>query len=182
MKRFIITDNNYLYDCDFYGIDTLDCSSSTQESIQYDKKKKTYYFRYWNGALEEIGENPVSEVSIKVVAEYNDIEDVKKHYIIEEDPYRLPYNIPELGYVEPIRAISKTKLSKMQDKDMYLVWFKLEIQKCESNLWYENSMDTFKRIQDYHDHIVRVETLKEEIKTYKRCLIQYVSDKYKSKK
>lgn len=182
MKRFIITDDNYLYDCRFCGIDSMDCSSSTQTSIEYNEKNKTYYFSYWKGALEEIGENPTSKVPIKVVAGYNDIKELKKHYIIEEDPYEMPYNIPELGYIEPIRAINKTKLSKIQGQDMYLVWFKLEIQKCEQALSYENSMDTFKRIQDYHEHIVRTETLKEEIKTYKRCLIQYVSDKYKNKK
>ena len=181
MKRFIITDDNYLYDCNFYGIDSMGYGE-TQRSIQYNEKNKNYYFHYWNGALNEFGENPISEIRIKVVESYDDIEEVKKHCIIEEDPYEMPYDIPELGYIEPIRAINKTKLSKIQDQDMYLVWFKLEIQKCEQALSYENSMDTFTRIQDYHEHIVRTETLKEEIKTYKRCLIQYVSDKYKNKK
>lgn len=181
MKRFIITDDNYLYDCNFYGIDSMGYGE-TQRSIQYYEKNKNYYFHYWNGALNEFGENPVSEISIKVVESYDDIEEVKKHCIIEEDPYEMPYDIPELGYIEPIRAINKTKLSKIQDQDMYLLWFKKEIENCEIALGIEDLENTFKRIQDYHEHIVRIETLKEEIKTYKRCLIQYVSDKYKNKK
>ena len=32
------------------------------------------------------------------------------------------------------------------------------------------------------DDTEQLDRLKEEIKTYKRCLIQYVSDKYKNKK
>lgn len=181
MKRFIITDNNYLYDCNFYGIDSMGYGE-TQRSIQYNEKNKNYYFHYWNSALNEFGENPVSEIRINVVEAYDDIEEVKKHCIIEEEPYEVPYDIPELGYIEPIRAINKTKLSKIQDQDMYLLWFKKEIENCEIALGIEDLENTFKRIQDYHEHIVRIETLKEEIKTYKRCLIQYVSDKYKNKK
>ena len=44
MKRFIITDDNYLYDCNFYGIDSMRYGE-TQRSIKYNEKNKNYYFQ-----------------------------------------------------------------------------------------------------------------------------------------
>lgn len=170
MKRFIITNDNYLYDCNLYGsggamffIDTM------ERSIEYNKKNNTYYIRHMNRKLEE------TKTPLDVIASFDDIEDVKEKYLIEEEPYKVPFASQKLGYIVPIRVFNIKKLNAIKD-DVFLNFLIEEYCDC---LTVRNAM---KSTSDLLKSAYNGKKIEGQLETYAKCMIRYANIKYGKKK
>lgn len=89
MKRFIVTKNEFnpqqfcLYDVEGYGMYTW--GSTSQRSINYDEELNEPYIDTWEwgGCFED---DYTEREYLDIVDEFDTLEELKKHYVVEKDP------------------------------------------------------------------------------------------------
>lgn len=89
MKRFIINNNNLLYDIECFGLDKMSVFM-TQQFIDVEDDDSCYLV-IWQGSLEAFDEPAEERIKLEIVDSFDTIEEVKEHYNLSAEPEEINF-------------------------------------------------------------------------------------------